>query len=96
MSAYVTCTCGAEIDYIDRVCSLGHFQTWLPAAGRPITSEGYSRWGATPEYLTYSDITAHISATRDVPLFLIEDVLDELGGMGVDIHHLVKIKRSNA
>jgi hypothetical protein len=42
MGAYVTCTCGAEIDYIDRVCSIGHSQTWLPAAGRPITSGDYS------------------------------------------------------
>lgn len=97
MSAYVTCTCGAEIDYTDRVCSLGHFQTWLPAAGRPVISVAsyeYTRHGTGPvadsDYTMPTELSAQISATEDIPATMVYRVLGALNHRGVDIYRLVK------
>lgn len=92
MSEYVTCTCGAEINFFERVCSLGHGQTWLPAGAKPIKLDGYSRHGAMPvtatSYLSYEDIALQINHTYHTPMAVVRDVLDTLIDMGVDLLHI--------
>jgi len=41
--------------------------------------------------MTMREITAQVSATADIPVCLVQDVLDALSGMGVDLATLVKI-----